>query len=236
MDLEGRSAIVTGASAGIGEATALALAGEGVRVALAARREAELMRVAERIEADDGEALVVPTDLTDDRQVLRTIGTTHEAFGDLDILVNSAGVLYREFVVDADPEEWQREIEVNLVGLMNATRAVLGGMCERGSGHVVNVSSINARKVAPGASGYVASKAGVNGFSEALRQEVTGKGVRVTVVEPGLVDTAMQSDETREAMDLLDPADVADAILYAVSRPEHVSVNDILIRPTEQEL
>jgi len=235
MNLEDRSAIVTGASAGIGEATALALADEGVRVALAARREAELEAVAERIEADGGEVLVVSTDLTDDRQVLRTIGRTREAFGDLDILVNCAGVLYRERVVDADFEEWQREIGVNLLGLMNATRAVLGGMTERGSGHVVNVSSINARKVAPGASGYVASKAGVNGFSEALRQEVTGKGVRVTVVEPGLVDTAMQNEQTRAAMALLDPADVADAIVYAVSRPEHVSVNDIQIRPTEQE-
>lgn len=235
MNLDDRSAIVTGASAGIGEATALALADEGVRVALAARREAELEAVAERIEADGGEALVVSTDLTDDRQVLRTIGTVREAFGDLDILVNCAGVLYRERVVDADFEEWQREIGVNLLGLMNATRAVLGGMAERGSGHVVNVSSVNARKVAPGASGYVASKAGVNGFSEVLRQEVTGKGVRVTVVEPGLVDTAMQNEQTRAAMTLLDPADVADAIVYAVSRPKRVSVNDIRIRPTDQE-
>lgn len=233
--IEDQVAIVTGASAGIGKATAIALANEGAQVMLAARREPELETVAEQIEATDGEAAVVPTDLRDKNQITSMIETTRETFGRLDILVNSAGAVYREPVATADPDEWQREIETALLGLMTTSQIVVAGMLEQGSGHIVNVSSLNARKAAPGASGYTASKFGVNGFSEALRQEVTTEGIRVTVIEPGAVDTTMQPDEVREAMRLLEPADVANTIVFAVSQPEYVSVNDIQIRPTDQE-
>jgi len=149
--------------------------------------------------------------------------------------VNSAGVLHRELVANADPGQWQREISVNLFGLMNTTRVAVTAMLEQGAGHIVNVSSMNARKFPLGGSGYSASKAGVNAFTETLRQEVTEEGIRTTVIEPGRVDTVMQDEETREAMRLLDPADVADTIVYVVSRPEHVNVNNILLRPTEQQ-
>lgn len=228
-------AVVTGASAGIGRGTARALAAEGFEVGLVARSESELKTLAERIESDGGKAAVVPTDVTENDQITSMVESVHERFGGLDVLVNSAGIVYRESVVTADPDEWQRELQSNLFGLMQVTRVALEGMLERGSGHIVNVSSLNARKAAPGASGYTASKFGVNGFSEALRQEVTTQGVRVTVIEPGAVDTAMQGDEVREALRLLDPTDVANAIVYAVSQPEHVSINGVQIRPTEQE-
>lgn len=235
MRLEKQVAIVTGASAGIGKATAIALANEGAHVTLAARREPELETLAEQIEATGGDAAVVPTDVRDTNQIASMVETTRETFGGLDILVNSAGVVYREPVATANPDEWQREIETTLGGVMTASQIAVTEMLEQGAGHIVNVSSLNARKAAPGASGYTASKFGVNGFSEALRQEVTTEGIRVTVIEPGAVDTTMQPDEVRETMQLLEPADVANAIVFAVSQPEYVSVNAIQIRPTEQE-
>jgi NADP-dependent 3-hydroxy acid dehydrogenase YdfG len=235
MTLENQVAIVTGASAGIGKATALALANEGAHVTLAARREAELETLAERIEATGGDAAVIPTDLRDKGQVASMVETTRDTFDGLDILVNSAGVVYREPVATVDPNKWRREIETTLLGLMTASQIAVTGMLEQGTGHIVNVSSLNARKAAPGASGYTASKFGVNGFSEALRQEVTTEGIRVTVIEPGAVATTMQPDEVHEAMQLLEPADVANAIVFAVSQPEYVSVNDIQLRPTDQE-
>lgn len=233
--LENQVAIVTGASAGIGKATAIALANEGAHVTLVARREPELETVAEHIETNGGKAAVVPTDLRDKTQILSMFEATREAFGKPDILINSAGTVYREPVVTADPDEWRTEIETTLLGLMTASQIAVTDMLEQGSGHIVNVSSLNARKAAPGASGYTASKFGVNGFSEALRQEVTTEGIRVTVIEPGAVDTTMQPDEVREAMELLSPRDIANTIVFAVSQPEHVSLNDIQIRPTEQE-
>jgi NADP-dependent 3-hydroxy acid dehydrogenase YdfG len=211
------------------------LASEGARVAITARRENKLQAVAERIKANGGEAVVIPADITDQAQVEPLVDITHRQFDSLDVLVNSAGVLHRELVANADPGQWQREISVNLFGLMDTTRVAVTAMLEQGAGHIVNVSSMNARKFPLGGSGYSASKAGVNAFTETLRQEVTEEGIRTTVIEPGLVDTAMQDEETREAMRLLDPADVADTIVYVVSRPEHVNVNNILLRPTEQQ-
>lgn len=233
--LDNQIAIVTGASAGIGKATAIALANEGAHVTLAARSEPELETVAEHIETNGGNAVVVPTDLQEKTQIASMFEATREAFGKPDILVNSAGAVYREPVATADPDEWRTEIETTLLGLMTASQIAVADMLEQGSGHIVNVSSLNARKAAPGASGYTASKFGVNGFSEALRQEVTTEGIRVTVIEPGAVDTTMQPDEVRETMQLLSPRDIANTIVFALSQPEHVSVNDIQIRPSEQE-
>ena len=233
--IEDQTAVITGSSAGIGKAIANALANEGVQVALVARREHKLESVAEQIESSGGDAIVVPTDLRKREQIESMFESVGEAFGDVSILVNSAGTVYREPVATADPEEWRAEIETTLLGLMTTSKIAADEMLERGSGHIVNISSINARKAAPGASGYTASKFGVNGFSEALRQEVTAEGIRVAVIEPGAVDTAMQSNEVREAMELLDPEDIADAVVYAVSQPERVSVNNIQIRPTDQE-
>lgn len=253
MEIEDSAALVTGASSGIGEATAVRLGERGARVALAARRESALDAVADRVEAAGGDALVVPTDVTDEAQVDALVERVADGFGRLDLLVDSAGVMYTDPVAEADPDEWRQMVEVNLLGTMNVTRRALGLLTDRdpasdgnstretdstaggNPGHVVLISSMNARKASREGSGYCASKFGVNGFAESLRQEMTTEGVRVSVVEPGLVATEMQDEETVAERPTLDPADVAEAVEYAVSQPPHVSVNELLVRPTEQE-
>ncbi|EJN60281.1 SDR family NAD(P)-dependent oxidoreductase [Halogranum rubrum] len=247
-DLDGKAALVTGASSGIGEATAEALAEAGASVALAARREDELEQLADRIESEGGEALVVPTDVTDEDEIQEMVDRTHEEFGSLDILVNNAGVMLLERVEDADTDNFRQMVEVNLLGLMNVTHAALPIMQEQGEGHVVNISSVAGRKAYAGSSGYNATKFGVNAFSEAFRQEVTGENdIRVTLIEPGYVDTELaehipddeqqeQAKEALEAMDALEADDIARSIAFAVGQPSHVDVNEMLIRPTDQEL
>lgn len=235
MENNSTGAVVTGASAGVGRATAVSLAENGYRVALVARRKEKLDIVAEEIESNGGEAGVFPADITIDEQLAEMIADINDEFEAPRVLVNCAGTVYREPVATADPNEWQDELQINLLGLMETSQMILEHMLDAGSGHIVNVSSLNARKAAPGASGYSATKSGVNGFSEALRQEVTTEGIRVTVVEPGAVNTDMQPDEMKEMLRMLDPEDIAAAIVYAVSQPEHVSVSNIQIRPTEQE-
>ena len=247
-NLDGKAALITGASSGIGESTAEALAEAGASVALAARREDELEQLADRIESEGGEALVVPTDVTDEAEIQEMVDRTHEEFGSLDILVNNAGVMLLERVEDADTDNFQQMVEVNLLGLMNVTHTALPIMQQQGEGHVVNISSVAGRKAYAGSSGYNATKFGVNGFSEALREEVTGDDdIRVTLIEPGFVDTELaehipddeqqeQAKEALEAMDALTPDDIARSIAYAVGQPSHVDVNEILIRPTDQEL
>jgi NADP-dependent 3-hydroxy acid dehydrogenase YdfG len=245
--LDGDVALVTGASSGIGEATAKALADAGAGVALAARRESELEAVADRIDADGGEALVVPTDVTDEEQVAAMVETTVSELGGLDILVNNAGVMLLEAVEDADTDDWRRMVEVNLLGPMNATKTALPVMQEQGGGHIVNVSSVAGRRASSTASGYNATKFGLNGFTEAFRQEVTDDGIRTTLVEPGLVETELQehipdaeikaqTEEWVASMDALQPEDIARSIRFAASQPQHVSLNELLIRPTQQEM
>jgi len=244
--LDGEVALVTGASSGIGEATAEALADAGASVALAARRESELEAVADHIEAEGGEVLVVPTDVTDEEQVEAMVETTVSELGGLDILVNNAGVMLLEAVESADTDDWRQMIEVNLLGLMSATKTALPALSD-GTGHVVNISSIAGRQSMATGSGYNATKFGVNGFTEAFRQEVTDDGVRTTIVEPGLVDTELadhipddeiksQTEEWLESIEPLTGEDIARSIRFAVSQPQHVSLNELLIRPTKQEM
>ncbi|MFC4360122.1 SDR family oxidoreductase [Halobium salinum] len=247
-DLEGKAAIVTGASSGIGEATAEMLAEAGASVALAARREDELEQLADRIEENGGEALVVPTDVTDGDQVDALVDETVETFGSLDILVNNAGVMLLERLDEADTDNLRQMVEVNLLGLMDATHSALPYMQKQGEGHIVNISSVAGRKAMAGGSGYNATKFGVNGFTEALRQEVSGEDfIRTTLIEPGYVDTELaehipddeaqeQTKEALEQMDALEAEDIARTIAFAVGQPAHVDVNEILVRPTEQEL
>lgn len=232
MDLTDRAALVVGASSGIGRATARALADEGVRVGLAARREARLQEVADQIEAQGGEAVVVPADVRDQAQVEAMIETTRERFDGLDILVNSAGVGHQATVVDADLNEWRRDIETNLLGMMFASQLAATVMFDQSSGHIVTISSVAGRKPYPGIGGYTAAKFGITGFSKTLREEVMEEGVRVTLIEPGVVDTSLQPDEVRELEGILDPADVAAAVVYAVSQPAHVNVNTIQLQET----
>lgn len=224
-------AIVTGASSGIGRATAKAIATEGARVGLSARREAELKELAQEIEADGGEALVLPTDVRDRTQVERMIERAHETFGRLDILVNNAGIGYWSplGIVDGIPDQWRDEIEVNLIGVMVGTHAAARRMQEQGNGHIVNVSSLAGRYAAGQVPGYVTSKFGVTGFTESARRDLRRHGIRVTLIEPGEVATPIQPEEDLENIPMLDPEDVADAIVYAVTRPAHVCINDIQI-------
>ncbi|ADJ15192.1 SDR family NAD(P)-dependent oxidoreductase [Halalkalicoccus jeotgali] len=245
--LDGDVALVTGASSGIGAATARSLADEGAAVALAARREERLEELAEEIESAGGEALVVPTDATDESQVRGMVEETVEQLGGLDVLVNNAGVMLLEPIADADPDNWQQMLDLNVQGLMVASQAALGHMQEKGAGDIVNLSSVAGRKAYAGSGGYNASKFGVTAFSEALRQEVVDSDIRVTTIEPGAVDTELaehipdedqkeQIEGMMDEMEPLRPEDIARSIRFAVTQPSHVDINELLIRPTRQEL
>lgn len=237
MDLSNRTAVVTGASSGIGRATAKALAEEGARVGVAARSTSKLDALVEAIEADGGEALAVTTDVRDPEQVESMLSTTHDAFGGLDIVVNNAGVGHweREGVVDGDLEEWRTEIEVNLLGVMYGTRLAAALMRDAGSGDIVNIGSGSGRYPSPEWPSYVASKYGVRGFTESALRDLREAGIRVTHITPGRVATAIQPAEDLESMQMLAPEDVADAIVFAVSRPAHVCLNDLMIVPSGRQ-
>ena len=243
-DLSGKVAAITGASSGIGAATAIALAGAGAKVALAARRKDRLDELAGQI--GDG-ALAVEADIADESQARRFVETAHSELGGLDILVNNAGVMLLGPVDGADTEDWRRMVNVNLLGLLYCTHAALPFMRDGGGGHVVNVSSTAGRNASAGAAVYNLTKFGVTAFSEALRQEALHSGIRVSCVEPGFVDTELQGhnenpvvlEATEKMRDqigkVLEAEDIANAILFAVSQPAHVSLNEILIRPSAQQ-
>jgi hypothetical protein len=230
MDLTDTVAVVTGASSGIGEATARALGREGCAVALVARREDRLEDIAEEIDAT---TLVVPTDVTDEDAVRAMVETVREELGGIDILVNNAGVARGGPVAEADLAELRQNVRVNLEGVMNVTHAALPGMLETGGGDVVTVSSLSARFPQEGGSGYTASKFGVNGFCRSLRKEMADEPVRVTVVMPGPVITELNDWEHWDGR-AMDPADVAETIAFAVSRPEHVELTEISVNSTEK--
>jgi len=243
-ELSGKVAAVTGASSGIGEATAVALAEAGAKVALGARRKDRLDALCERI----GEAaLAVEVDVADESQARKFVETAHSELGGLDILVNNAGVMLLGPVEGADTEEWRRMVNVNLLGLLYCTHAALPLMREGGGGHVVNVSSVAGRTAAAGSAVYNLTKWGVTAFSEALRQEALHSGIRVTCVEPGFVGTELQGhnknpvvlDAIEKMRDqiggVLTSEDIANAVLYAISQPGHVSINEVLVRPTGQQ-
>ncbi len=243
--LQGKVALITGASSGIGEATALALAAEGAKVALAARRVERLETLTQRIIERGGEALPLACDVADAAQVKQAVQAVQERWGQIDILVNSAGIAVLGPILGADTDEWQRVVSVNVLGLMYATHAVLPLMKAQDGGHIINISSTAGRVAPSGMSVYCASKWAVNGFSESLRQEAVAYKVRVTVIEPGMVATDFSDHiahgPAREAMATrfsslraLDAPDIAAAVLYALTQPPHVSVNELLVRPSEQ--
>jgi NADP-dependent 3-hydroxy acid dehydrogenase YdfG len=241
-----RVAVVTGASSGIGEQTARALAGEGYAVALAARREERINELAEEISSGGGKALAVPTDIADEQSARRLIEATKGELGSVDVLVNNAGVMLLGPILGADVEHWQRMVNVNLLGLMYCTHAALPVMKDQGGGHIVNVSSVAGRVARLGSGAYNATKWGVGAFSESLRQEGVDYNVRVTIVEPGYVDTELQghnehplvvqtmAKNKEEIGKVLEAGDIANAIVYAVQQPQHVSINEVLIRPSGQ--
>jgi NADP-dependent 3-hydroxy acid dehydrogenase YdfG len=248
--LEGTVALVTGASSGIGEATARMLAAQGAAVAAVARRKERLDQLVSAIERDGGRALAIQADVADQAQANDAVARAAGELGRLDTVVNNAGVMLIGPVLDAPTEEWNRMVEVNLQGLLYVTHAALPRLIEaaasgpRQVADLINISSVAGRRAAAGAAVYNMTKFGVGAFSEALRQEVTQRHVRVSLVEPGAVATELtdhvrpeireQIRKNLEKMEPLQAQDIADAIQYIVTRPRRMAVNEILVRPTEQ--
>jgi NADP-dependent 3-hydroxy acid dehydrogenase YdfG len=244
IDLSDRVVAVTGASSGIGEATALACARAGASVALAARRAERIEALAEQIVEDGGRAIAVPTDVGEEDQARAFIERTNGELGRVDVLVNNAGVMLLGPIENAPTEEWRRMIHANLFGVLYCTHAALPLMHAQGSGHIINVSSVAGRVARAGSGVYNLTKWGVGAFSESLRQEAVGMGVRVTLVEPGAVATELPSHNRPEVLEQmaknfagvtpLTAEDISNAIVYAIAQPPNVSINEVLIRPSGQ--
>jgi clavulanate-9-aldehyde reducatase len=243
--LNGKTALVTGASSGIGHATALALADAGASVAIAARRVDRLTDLEKEVRARGVDALSLELDVTDETAVRAAVAASVDTLGGLDLVVNNAGVMLLGRIEGADTEDWRRMINTNVLGLMYVSHAALPHLLES-KGTLVQVSSIAGRVARLGSGAYNASKWAVNAFSESLRQEVTARGVRVVLIEPGMVDTELRTHITQQSakdnayaraatMRQLQAGDIAAAILYAATAPDHVAINEILIRPTDQE-
>jgi NADP-dependent 3-hydroxy acid dehydrogenase YdfG len=244
--LKDKVAIITGASSGIGEATARRLAESGVRVVLAGRRVERLETLAADIEHREGAALVAPTDVTDERSVHRLARTALDAFGRIDILINNAGIMPLSPISKLKVEEWDRMIDVNIKGVLYCVAATLPTMLEQRSGHIINVSSVAGRRPFPSGTVYSATKFAVRAISQGLRLELSPiEGIRVTDIEPGVVatelthhitdnETANRFHEMWAAKTPLESIDIAETILFVLSRPDHVNVNEILVRPTDQ--
>ena len=249
--LDDTVALITGASSGIGAATARELAARGAAVVIAARRKDRLDALAAEIHERDGIALACECDVTDQAQVQDLVAQTVDSLGRLDTVVNNAGLMLLGPIEDAPTEEWERMIDLNLKGLLYVARAALPHLLEavqhapRHVADLVNISSVAGRVARRNSGVYNLTKHGVGAVSESLRQEVTGRHVRVSVVEPGAVDTELPDHNRPEIQELLlgrigdierlESEDVADAIAYIVSRPRRIAINELLIRPTEQE-
>jgi NADP-dependent 3-hydroxy acid dehydrogenase YdfG len=243
-NLTGRVALVTGASSGIGSATAVLLAKHGAAVALAARREDRLEEMAARIAAEGGKAIVLAGDICDELVASRTVESTVKRFGGIDILVNAAGIIRAGGATDLPAEEWRRLIDVNLMATVFCCRAAIGAMKAGGRGDIVNISSLAGRRAMAAVSAYSASKFAVGAFTESLRQELAKAGIRVTAIEPGQTETELgeglfvggPTAEASQRPGLMAGAmqadDVAQAIHFAISLPTRASVSQLLIRPT----
>jgi NADP-dependent 3-hydroxy acid dehydrogenase YdfG len=248
--LDGTGALVTGASSGIGAATAIALAGQGAHVALVARRRDRLDAVGTAIRERGGEALVIEADIADRDQASRAVGRAVAALGRLDTVVNNAGIMLLGPALDSRLEDWEQMIALNLLGSLYVTHAALphlvaaAGSSPREVADLVSISSTAGRVARPGAGVYALTKFGIAAFSESLRQEMVAQRVRVSVVEPGTVDTELVThvrEDIREAaqrqvdsIQPLAPADIADAVVYIVTRPARVALNEVLVRASAQ--
>ncbi len=248
MDLTGRAIAITGATSGIGEATALACVRAGASVALAGRRGDRLDALVARIEDEGGRAVALPTDVTVEDEARAFVQHAYEQLGGLHGLVNNAGVMLLGPVTGADTNEWRRMVEVNCLGLLYCTHAALPVMGQGGGGHIVNVASVAGRRARLGSAVYNMTKFGVVGFSEGLRQEALHAGIRVTVVEPGYVETELQGHNTNPVVvdaiekmrtqigeeGLLQSSDIADTIVFVLSQPERVNLSEVMVVPTRQ--
>lgn len=249
--LDGTVALVTGASSGIGEAAARSLAGEGALVVGVARRGDRLAELVRAIESDGGQAAAVEVDVTDQAAAAAMVDGVATDHGRLDIVVNNAGVMLNGPIVDAPLDEWERMVDLNIKGLLYVAHAAVPHLLRaaeqdpRRVADLVNISSVAGRVARRGSGVYNLTKHGVGAFSESLRQEVTERHVRVSLVEPGAVATELashQREEIQEAFrkrfastEILEAEDIAEAITFVVTRPRRMGINEILIRPTEQQ-
>ncbi|KRT61010.1 MAG: short-chain dehydrogenase/reductase SDR [Thaumarchaeota archaeon CSP1-1] len=244
--IKDKVAIVTGASSGIGYATALTLSKSGAKVAIGARRTDKLLELENEITKNGGEAFSQKLDVTKKSDCNSFVDATIKKWGGVDILVNNAGLMPLSFVKNLKIDEWDQMIDVNIKGVLYCTAAVIPHMYAKKSGHIINISSVAGRIVFPSGSVYCATKHAVTAFSEGLRQEFsTRSNIRVTCIEPGVVSTELTNTitdeslqsfvETSKKMNSLNAEDIANAILFAVEAPSHVNINEVLIRPTTQE-
>jgi len=244
--IKDKVAIITGASSGIGYATALALSKAGAKVAIGARRIDRLEELAKKISADGGEVFYQKLDVTQRSECENFAKAVLDKWGSIDILVNNAGLMPLSLFKSLKVDEWDRMIDVNIKGVLYCTGSVILHMKEKKSGHIVNLSSVAGRTVFPTGTVYCATKHAITAFSEGLRQEFSARSnIRVTCIEPGVVSTELTDTITDESlqgfienakkMEALHAEDIANAILYAVESPSHVNVNEVLIRPTTQE-
>ncbi len=244
--IKDKVAIVTGASSGIGYATALALSKAGAKVAIGARRTDKLSELENEITKNGGQAFSQKLDVTKKSDCDSFVNSVIEKWGGVDILVNNAGLMPLSFIKNLKVDEWDQMIDVNIKGVLYCVAAVIPHMLEKKSGHIVNISSVAGRIIFPSGSVYCATKHAVTALSEGLRQEFsTRKNIRVTCIEPGVVSTELTNTitdeslkdfvETAKKMQSLSAQDIANAIIYAVEAPSHVNVNEVLIRPTTQE-
>lgn len=246
MELKGKTALITGASSGIGAATARVLASAGTRVALLARRSDRLETLKAEIKKDGGEALALCADVTRKSEVKKAVDECLNSFGNIDILVNNAGIMPLSLMKNLHEEEWERMVDVNIKGVLFCIGAVLPQMIKQASGHIVNISSVAGRRVMPGAAVYCATKFAVSALSEGLRMELgQSSNIRVTVIEPGAVATELSRGITdMEVLAMfgqrfqnvkpMKADDIARAVLYALSQPDNVNSADIMIMPTSQ--
>ena len=238
--------IITGASSGIGKATALALSKAGAKVAIGARRTDRLEQLENEIKQKGGEVFSQKLDVTKKDECTTFVENVLKKWGSVDILINNAGLMPLSFIKNLKTDEWDQMIDVNIKGVLHCTAAVIPHMTEKKSGHIVNISSVAGRIVFPAGSVYCATKHAITAFSEGLRQELSPRSkIRVTCIEPGVVATELTNTITDESlqgfvenakkMGSLQAEDIANAILYAVESPSHVNVNEILVRPVTQD-
>ncbi|MCH4823052.1 SDR family oxidoreductase [Gramella lutea] len=247
MNIKGKTIIITGASSGIGEATALKLAKEGANVVLTARSEDKLIKLQQKIEKENaGKAMVVPADVTKKEDLKNVVEKAKEEFKSIDGLINNAGIMPLSYVKNLHTDEWDQMVDVNIKGVLNGVSAVLPTMMDQKSGNIINISSSAGRKIYPGGAVYCATKSAVRMFSEGLRQELAPNfNINITSIEPGFVDTSLTETITDkeitegllsnfQEMTPLEAEDIAEAIFYSLTQPKRANINDVYIMPTEQ--
>ncbi|CXK28365.1 SDR family oxidoreductase [Staphylococcus aureus] len=227
--LTDKIAVVTGAGSGIGEAIATLLHEEGAKVVLAGRNKDKLQNVANQLAQDS--VKVVPTDVTKKEEVDELIKMAQQTFGGLDIVINSAGQMLSSKITDYQVDEWDSMIDVNIKGTLYTAKAALPTMLEQSSGHLINIASISGFEVTKSSTIYSATKAAVHTITQGLEKELAKTGVKATSISPGMVDTAITATYNPTDRKKLEPQDIAEAVLYALTQPKHVNVNEITVRP-----